>query len=92
MCSQARFAARLTAAHVKPATPGGSPVLFDSCETSCGGFDCPSFKGVAVRELARWLASPLAEKQPALKARPALLRSWANFQAPSETRMRHSAC
>ena len=26
-------------------------------------------------------------------ARPALLRSWANFQAPSQTRMRsHSAC
>ena len=25
-------------------------------------------------------------------ARPALLRSWANFQAPSQTRMSHSAC
>ena len=25
-------------------------------------------------------------------ARPALLRSWANFRAPSQTRMSHSAC
>ena len=25
-------------------------------------------------------------------ARPALPRSWANFQAPSQTRMSHSAC
>ena len=27
-----------------------------------------------------------------IAARPALLRSWANFQAPSGTRMSHSAC
>lgn len=64
----ARFASRLITVHVKPSTPGGPPVLSDGCETSCTGFDCPSFKGVAVRELARWLKSPLATKQPALKA------------------------
>ena len=29
---------------------------------------------------------------PQRMARPALLRSWANFQAPSQTRMTHSAC
>ena len=27
-----------------------------------------------------------------MKARLALLRSWANFQAPSQNRMRHCAC
>jgi hypothetical protein len=75
----ARFAARLITAHVKssatttsdsdgqPAASAG--IMFDGCETSCTGFDCPSFKGVAVRELARWVTSPLAAKQPTLKAR-----------------------
>ena len=29
---------------------------------------------------------------PNTTARPALLRSWANFQAPSRTRVSHSAC
>ena len=30
--------------------------------------------------------------QEVIKARPALPRSWANFQAPSQTRMSHSTC
>ena len=35
----------------------------------------------------------LAEAQRLQQAaRPALLRSWANLQAPSQTRMSHSAC
>ena len=35
-------------------------VLFDGCETSCKCCDCQSFKGIAIRELARWLRSPIS--------------------------------
>ena len=46
-----------------------------------------SHGAAALRETQR-LEAQLAEAE----ARPALLRSWANFQAPSQTRMSHSAC
>ena len=46
-------------------------VLHDTCESSCSCCDCQSFKGVAARELARWLKSPLAARRPALRARAA---------------------
>jgi hypothetical protein len=46
----------------RAAVPDGGAVLRDSCEdsgcTSC--CDCQSFKGIAARELVRWLNSPLA--------------------------------
>ena len=64
----ARFASRLTTAHVKNGSPAGPPVLYDNCEGSCSCCDCQSFKGVAARELSRWLGSPLAAQHPALKA------------------------
>ena len=63
----ARFAHRLATVQVKPASPGGPPVLHDSCEDSCNCCDCQSFKGVAVRELDRWLKSPLAARRPELQ-------------------------
>ena len=67
----ARFARRLATAQVVPAAPGGSPVLHDGCEARCGDIDCASFKGVAARELSRWLASPLSPLWPKLRARVA---------------------
>lgn len=87
----ARFAARLMVAHVKPADVGGPPVLSDGCETSCTGFDCPSFKGIAVRELARWARSHGAVKQPQLKATAAKVLSdsaaavWQNARTVAQT-------
>ena len=88
----ARFATRLSTAHVKPTdSASGSPVLFDGCEVSCTGFDCPSFKGVAVRELTRWIKSPLATKLPTLhaSAKKILANSaaavWNNARADGQT-------
>ena len=51
----ARFARRIIDAETRD---GG--VLFDTCEGNCACCDCQSFKGVAIRELSRWLRSPLA--------------------------------
>ncbi len=50
----ARFASHL----VMNQTVGA--VLFDGCETSCECCDCQSFKGIAIRELARWLRSSIS--------------------------------
>jgi endoglycosylceramidase len=55
----ARDAARFARRIVEAETRNGG-VLFDTCEQSCGCCDCQSFKGVAIRALARWLRSPLA--------------------------------
>ena len=44
------------------------------------------------RELGAHLDKKIADEHAKAKARPALLRSWAYFQAPSQTRMSHSAC
>ena len=87
----ARFATRLASAHVTPSAQGGVPVLSDGCEASCTSFDCPSFKGVAVRELGRWLKSPLASAQPKVKAvvkklvTDSALAVWENARAEGTT-------
>ena len=60
----ARFANRILEAE---STSGG--VLFDTCEQHCGCCDCQSFKGVAIRELSRWLESHLSSSVPTVVAR-----------------------
>lgn len=62
----ARFATRLATAMVAPSIDG-APVLHDACEDSCDCCDCQSFKGVAVRELHRWLGSSLSLHHPTLR-------------------------
>jgi len=63
----ARFVGRIV---MDQTTPGG--VLRDSCECSHSlkALDCQSFKGVAIRELKRWLESPVSSEaeDPALVA------------------------
>ena len=62
----ARFAYHL----VHKQTKGG--VLFDACETRCSSCcDCQSFKGIAARELARWLQAQPAPAAPAPSVLPA---------------------
>jgi hypothetical protein len=60
--SEVAAAAAPNRATQRAAVPDGGAVLRDSCEdsgcTSC--CDCQSFKGIAARELVRWLNSPLA--------------------------------
>ena len=66
-------------------------MLSDDCDTSCKGTDCPSFKGVAVRELARWVQSPAAAQHPVLKASAARVLSnsaaavWDNARVMGQT-------
>ena len=66
-------------------------MLSDDCDTSCKGTDCPSFKGVAVRELARWVQSPAASQHPVLQASAAKVLSksaaavWDNARVMGQT-------
>ena len=53
-------------------------------------FDDIDAKSIAMVSTAGDRVSMAGEFE--LEARPALLRSWAYFQAPSQTRMSHSAC
>jgi predicted alpha-1,6-mannanase (GH76 family) len=47
----ARFAGHLVLVQTR------DRILFDGCEGQCTCCDCQSFKGIAVRELARWVGA-----------------------------------